>query len=120
MERWRLIVPGPVASATYYGYHGHVKKANISTLKNNLSEHIRFVRAGGTVRIYDRDTPVAEISPISQRSLPSARLEQLEREGAVRRPKKGAQAVTAILARQPVRSSASVLAALLEERKGGR
>ena len=97
-----------------------MKKVNISTLKNQLSEHLRFVRAGGTVRVYDREEPVADITPIRQSIMPTARLERLEREGIVRRPAGEAKSVESILSRQPVRSSASVLAKLLEDREGGR
>lgn len=97
-----------------------MKKANISTLKNNLSEHIRYVRAGGTVRIYDRDEPVADMTPIAQGNLPSARLAQLEREGIIRGPARGARTIDSILANPPAKTSESVLAALLEDRQGGR
>ena len=33
----------------------------ISELKAHLSEHLRDVRRGGRVTIYDRETPIAEI-----------------------------------------------------------
>ena len=35
----------------------------IADLKAHLSQHLRKVRAGGTLTILDRDTPVARIVP---------------------------------------------------------
>lgn len=36
----------------------------ISELKAHLSEHLRDVRRGGRVTIYDRDTPIAELTAL--------------------------------------------------------
>ena len=41
----------------------------IADLKARLSEHLRSVRAGGTLTVLDRDTPVARIIPIAAASL---------------------------------------------------
>ena len=38
-------------------------KANIATLKNNLSRYLKSVQAGEEVIVMDRDTPVARIVP---------------------------------------------------------
>lgn len=38
-------------------------QAKISELKARLSAHLRAVRAGETVIIYDRSTPVAQLIP---------------------------------------------------------
>jgi antitoxin (DNA-binding transcriptional repressor) of toxin-antitoxin stability system len=35
----------------------------IAELKARLSEHLRFVRNGGTLTVLDRDTPIARIVP---------------------------------------------------------
>lgn len=35
----------------------------IAELKARLSEHLRTVRNGGTVTVFDRDTPIARIVP---------------------------------------------------------
>ena len=40
-----------------------MKSAKIAELKNNLSRLLAYVRRGGTVRVFDRDKPVADISP---------------------------------------------------------
>ena len=41
-------------------------KANIATLKNNLSRYLKSVQAGEEVVVMDRDTPVARIVPFRQ------------------------------------------------------
>jgi len=38
-------------------------KVGIADLKAHLSEHLRKVRAGRTVTVFDRETPVAQIVP---------------------------------------------------------
>lgn len=41
-----------------------MKAVKVSQAKNNLSQYLRYVRRGGRVRIYDRDTPVADLVPV--------------------------------------------------------
>jgi len=41
-----------------------MKAVKIGEAKNNLSQYLRYVRRGGRVRIYDRDTPVADLVPV--------------------------------------------------------
>jgi prevent-host-death family protein len=38
-------------------------KVGIADLKAHLSQHLRKVRAGRTITVVDRDTPVAQIVP---------------------------------------------------------
>ncbi len=40
-----------------------MSKVRIAQLKAHLSEHLRRVRAGRTLTVFDRDTPVAKIVP---------------------------------------------------------
>lgn len=40
-----------------------MSKVGIADLKAHLSEHLRRVRAGRTLTVMDRDTPVARIVP---------------------------------------------------------
>ncbi len=35
----------------------------IAELKNNLSRYLRRVRKGETIRVFDRDEPIAELGP---------------------------------------------------------
>jgi prevent-host-death family protein len=39
-------------------------RVGIADLKANLSRHLRRVRAGRTITVVDRDTPVARIVPL--------------------------------------------------------
>lgn len=41
-----------------------MRSVNIGTLKNQLSAHLRYVRAGEEVVVLDRNKPVARIVPI--------------------------------------------------------
>ena len=43
-----------------------MKKAKIAELRNGLSRYLEHVRAGGSVLVYDRDTPIAEIVPLTR------------------------------------------------------
>jgi antitoxin (DNA-binding transcriptional repressor) of toxin-antitoxin stability system len=36
-----------------------MKKAKVGELRNGLSRYLDYVRAGGSVVVYDRDTPIA-------------------------------------------------------------
>lgn len=62
-----------------------MKKATISELKNRLSRYLRYVKAGESVMVVDRDTPIAHIVPLAHRpGAAGARLAALEARGIVR------------------------------------
>jgi antitoxin (DNA-binding transcriptional repressor) of toxin-antitoxin stability system len=75
-----------------------MRRVNIANLKNDLSRHLRHVRAGGDVVVLDRDTPVARIVPFSRAVgagsrgartddyWDAARIAALERGGILSRP----------------------------------
>ena len=99
-----------------------MKTATISETKRNLSALLDRVRAGETVLILDRETPVARLEPVrpGKGARDDARLEKLERDGKIR---KGTGVPSpAILRSLPVRpgSGADLLKVLLEEREEGR
>ncbi len=48
---------------TRTGHYGRMPDVNVTKLKSKLSHYLRLVRKGGTVVVYDRDKPVAEIVP---------------------------------------------------------
>jgi antitoxin (DNA-binding transcriptional repressor) of toxin-antitoxin stability system len=112
-----------VDEAPEHGYLGHVKKAKISELRDQLSRYLDHVRAGGRVLVLDRDRPVAEIVPVGARPARGVdadedRLASLERQGLLRR---GTGRIPNDLLREPPPGEgAGVLAALLEERAEGR
>lgn len=100
-----------------------MKQAKISDLKNNLSRYLAYVRKGGTVRVFDRDVPVADLVPLgrSAETTPvdvESELAQLERRGIIRRGQ--GSLPKDFLTRRLPRARASVVAALLEERREGR
>ncbi|HYB91646.1 MAG TPA: hypothetical protein VEC38_11440 [Candidatus Binataceae bacterium] len=98
-----------------------MKKAKIADLRDGLSRYLDHVRAGGTVIVYERDTPVAEIVPFkrikSGRRSGKERLAKLERKGLIRR---GRGRAGWLKSWKPVKVKGSVLEALLEERESGR
>lgn len=99
-----------------------MKRANISTTKNNLSKFIDEVRAGQSILIVDRDTPVARLEPVGKCQGSNEPLAELERNGIVNIPQKPFD-VTGFLNRPTrVRLSRgeSVTDAILEEREAGR
>lgn len=101
-----------------------MKRTNISTLKRDLSRYIQHVRQGGVVRVFDRDTPVADIVPLGSHSQAAeggteAMIERLERQGTVIRRGSG-RIDPSMLRKRPLRVRRSVVEAILDERRGGR
>jgi prevent-host-death family protein len=95
--------------------------ATITEAKNRLSALIDHVRGGESVLIVDRGIPVARLeSAITCDTDAQGRIARLERTGTVRAARK--PPATDVLSRRPasVRDGASVLTALLEERREGR
>ena len=92
--------------------------ASISEAKAKLSALLDRVKAGETVTITDRGVPVAQLTPLHTSAEVDwdARLEKLERQGLIRRPKKKLD-VEWFLSRPLPKSRESVLEALLEERR---
>jgi antitoxin (DNA-binding transcriptional repressor) of toxin-antitoxin stability system len=95
-----------------------VEKATISQLKNRLSAYLKKVRAGGTVLILDRDTPVARLERVEGGARPADRLARLEKAGLVRRGRRPLRVDR--LRAAPPGARRSVLEALLEERREDR
>lgn len=107
-----------------------MKKAKTKDLKDNLSRYLGYVRRGGTVRVYDRDEPVAELVPIGARAADAAEGSQgssgelavitarLEREGVLRRGT--GKLPDDFFTRRLPKAKKSVVEALLEEREEGR
>jgi len=90
-------------------------------VRNNLSALLDRVRAGETVLILDRKTPVARLEPVrpGKETGDDARLGKLQREGKIR---KGTGVPSRAIRRSlPVRprSGADLRKALLEEREEG-
>jgi prevent-host-death family protein len=97
-----------------------MKTATITGAKNRLSALIDQVRAGESILITDRGTPVARLEPVA--ALPDAegRLARLERAGIIRR---GSAPVPLEMLKKPgpkLPPGVSIVDVLLEERRQGR
>jgi prevent-host-death family protein len=91
--------------------------ASISEAKAKLSALLERVKAGEEVTITDRGKPVARIVPLAGTDVDwDERLERLERQGVITRPKRPLEPGW-LRSRPLVKSRASVLEALLEERR---
>lgn len=53
-----------------------MKHAKVSELKAKLSEYLAGVRAGGTVIVYDRVTPIAKLVPIDDAGVDELQIEE--------------------------------------------
>ena len=96
-----------------------MKVVSITEAKNRLSALLDRVRAGETILIVDRGVPVARLEHAAGDDA-EGRLRRLERAGLVRR---GTQPPPPSLALDELprpRDGASVVEALLEERRSGR
>jgi antitoxin (DNA-binding transcriptional repressor) of toxin-antitoxin stability system len=92
-----------------------MRTVRIGELKNNLSRYLRVVRGGTRLVVMDRDTPIAELGPItsSRMAAPAAR-EELVRRGLLvpaPRPSMSLEEVG-----PPVHCRGDVLAALRADR----
>lgn len=99
-----------------------MKKVSITEAKNRLSALIDSLRAGSPVLIVDRGRPVARLEPVtaSGKHEDNGRLARLVRNGVVR-PGSGQLPKSFFTEKLPrSKDGASVLEALLEERRDGR
>jgi prevent-host-death family protein len=98
-----------------------MKKVGITEAKNNLSALIDGLKSGSPVLILDRGRPVARLEPVSSGGeTDDERLARLIREGIVR-PARKPLTRNFFTRRLPrTKNGASVVAALIEERREGR
>ena len=86
-----------------------MKQVRIAELKARLSEYLRAVRRGETIAVLDRETPVAQIVPVRDRSMLR-----------VRKPVPGTPAPNRVQLPKPVKLDVDIVQLLLEERQGHR
>jgi len=99
------------------GYYGHMKKASVSELKNQISRYLDYVKHGETVLVLDRMVPVAELKPVTGKSS-SGKLVALERKGIIRL---GSGKIPEKFFKEKLSGKrARILDALFEERETGR
>jgi prevent-host-death family protein len=97
-----------------------MKKASITQTKNNLSSLIDGLKGGEPVLIVDRGRPVARLEPVTggEEGGWDGRLSRLIRDGVLR-PRR-ALAPANVFTSPPPSSEASVVGALIYERREGR
>ena len=99
-----------------------MKKASITEAKNHLSALIDGLKRGSPILIVDRGRPVARLEPVTSlgEGEQNGRLSRLTREGIVRPGR--APLSRALFTTQPPRPKrdATVVAALLAERRDSR
>ena len=86
-----------------------MRQVRIAELKARLSEYLRAVRRGESIAVLDRETPVAQIVPIRDRSALR-----------VRKPAPGTPPPNRVPLPKPARLGVDIVQVLLEERKGHR
>jgi antitoxin (DNA-binding transcriptional repressor) of toxin-antitoxin stability system len=98
-----------------------MKSANISEIRDHLSEYLRTVRKGETVIVYDRETPIARLEPIP----PSGHghllfYRRVLSAGIVTPPRIIDDALKTLPPPRKSKQPARLVEAFLEERRGGR
>jgi antitoxin (DNA-binding transcriptional repressor) of toxin-antitoxin stability system len=83
------------------------RRVGIAAFKARLSAYLRGVRRGEVLTLYDRDTPVARVVPLAAETGSITVRDPVSRPSEVALPK-------------PLSHPIDSLAALLEERQGGR
>jgi prevent-host-death family protein len=86
-----------------------MRQVRIAELKSRLSEYLRAVRRGESIRVLDRETPVAQIIPVLERV--SLR---------IRKPAPGAPPPNRVPLPKPLGIKTDIVELLLEERQGHR
>lgn len=95
---------------TISDYHLVMNEVGIAELKARLSQHLRRVRAGHSLTVLDRATPIARIVPYGDESGPLA----------IRRPRAAAARPGEVRLPTPTGLTIDVVELLLEDRASGR
>jgi prevent-host-death family protein len=94
---------------TTSGHNMTMKQVRIAELKARLSEYLRAVRRGETIAVLDRETPVAQIVPVRDRTALR-----------VRKPAPGTPPPNRVPLPKRLKLDIDVVQLLLEERQGHR
>ena len=107
---WWACLPLMLAFVTIVDYHVTMSEVRVADLKSRLSEHLRKVRAGRSITVFDRSTPIARIVPYEEQGVSLT----------VRSPLPGAPSLKQIPLPPPLRLRYDIVSLLLEERQGER
>jgi prevent-host-death family protein len=91
---------------TISGHNVTMKQVRIAELKARLSEYLRAVRRGETIAVLDRETPVAQIVPVRDRTVLR-----------IRKPAPGTPPPNRVPLPKPLKTTVDVVRLLLEERQ---
>ena len=95
---------------TISSYNLVMKEVRIAELKAKLSEHLRAVRRGHTITVFDRDQPIARIVPYRK-----------DQGGVrIRKPLPGAGRLQDVPLPPPLPFETDIVALLLEDREKSR
>ena len=83
-----------------------MKQVRVAELKAHLSEYLRAVRGGQTIAVLDRDTPIAQIVPIKERTALK-----------IRTPPPGTPPLNRVALPKPLKTRIDIVDLLLEERQ---
>jgi len=86
-----------------------MKQVRIAELKARLSEYLRAVRRGETIAVFDRETPVAQLVPVRDRTTIR-----------IRKPVPGTPRPSRVPLPKPLKIDIDVVQLLLEERQSQR
>lgn len=86
-----------------------MKQVRIAELKSRLSEFLRAVQRGETLAVLDRNTAIAHIVPIRERTAPR-----------IRKPTSGTPAPNRVPLPKPARLDLDIVDLLIEERQSYR
>ena len=86
-----------------------MKQVRIAELKARLSEYLRAVRGGESIAVLDRDTQIAQLIPVRERSALR-----------VRKPAPGTPPPNRVPVPKRAKLNVDVVQLLLEERQGHR
>ena len=95
-----------LASMTTSGHNVTMREVRIAELKARLSEYLRAVRGGETIAVLDRETPVAQIVPVRDRTMVR-----------IRKPAPGTPPPNRVPLPKRLKSTIDVVRLLLEERQ---
>ena len=97
-----------------------MRTTTITEAKNGLSALIDRVRAGESIVILDRGTPVARLEPVANDPDASGRIKRLERAGLVRAGTTAPPMDLMRTAAPELVAGASAVRTVLDERRAGR
>jgi prevent-host-death family protein len=93
-------------SMTTSGHNVTMREVRIAELKARLSQYLRAVRGGETIAVFDRETPVAQIVPVRDRTALR-----------IRKPAPGTPPPNRVPLPKRLKSTIDVVQLLLEERQ---